>query len=76
MADKTKKVPENVSGPYYVDTECTACGLCTDDAPENFEMAESGDNAYVKKQPAGDDEKTSCESARESCPADAIGSDG
>ena len=53
MADKANKVAENVSGPYYVDTDCTACGLCTDEAPDNFEMAASGDNAYVKKQPSG-----------------------
>lgn len=76
MANKANKVPENVNGPYYVDTDCTACGLCTDEAPDNFEMAASGDNAYVKKQPVGDAEKAACESAKDGCPVEAIGSDG
>ncbi len=36
MADPGAKVPENVEGEFYVDEECIACGLCVDEAPENF----------------------------------------
>ncbi|MEW5814160.1 MAG: ferredoxin [Spirochaetota bacterium] len=76
MADKNNKVKENVPGPYYVDTDCTACGLCTDDAPANFALNSDESSAYVKKQPENDSEKKDCENALESCPVTAIGNDG
>lgn len=74
MADKTRKVAENVPGKYYVDEECILCGVCAETAPENFE---DGDQfAYVKKQPASSDEDEQCQEAMENCPVDAIGDDG
>jgi ferredoxin len=75
MADKESKVPENVDGKYYVDTECTACETCVEIAPENFEMVED-EHAYVKKQPENEDEEEACAEAMESCPVEAIGDDG
>ena len=76
MADKSQKTEGNVPGPYYVDTECTACELCTDTAGDNFAMSDDGSSAYVKKQPENDEEKQNCESAKDDCPSDAIGNDG
>jgi ferredoxin len=73
------KVSENVSGPYYVDTECIACDLCVDTAPNHFKMVEGKDkipHAYVFKQPETDEEKDDCEDAMGACPVDAIGDDG
>ena len=75
MADKTKKIAENVPGAFYVDEECTGCGLCESEAPQNFKMNDEG-LAFVNKQPANDEEKGQCESALAGCPVEAIGNDG
>ncbi len=76
MADPGAKVPENVEGEFYVDEECIACGLCVDEAPENFVMTDSEDYAYVKKQPENEEEREQCQEALEACPVEAIGDDG
>jgi ferredoxin len=75
MADKNDKVPENLLGKYYVDTECTICETCIEIAPENFDNC-NDEYAYVKKQPENDDEEEACLEAMESCPVEAIGDDG
>jgi len=76
MADKSNKVTENVPGPYYCDSECIACQLCVDTAPENFKMNDDNSNSFVYKQPENEEEKKVCEEALEDCPVDAIGNDG
>lgn len=76
MANKDEKYDENVDGPYYVDEQCIACGVCPTEAPDNFEMSDDGSHAYVYKQPDSDEEKNTVTSALESCPVDAIGDDG
>ncbi|WP_292485053.1 ferredoxin [Methanohalobium sp.] len=76
MADKTNKVPENIEGSYYVDEDCTACGLCVDTDPDHFAMNDDESYAYVYKQPETDDEIDACEEALEACPVEAIGNDG
>jgi len=76
MAEKANRVPDNKPGEYYVDRECIDCDLCREVAPENFERNEDEAYSYVHKQPGSDDERTQCEEALESCPVEAIGSDG
>lgn len=76
MADIENRLPDNVDGAYYVDDNCIACGVCPDEAPENFKMSEDGSNALVYKQPETAEEKEDCRAALESCPVDAIGDDG
>lgn len=76
MADKSSKTEGNVKGPFYVDSECIACGVCASEAPGNFKMDEGETYAFVYKQPENEDEKSACASAAESCPVDAIGDDG
>jgi ferredoxin len=76
MADKEKKVPENVPGKYYVDENCIACTACVGEAPDNFAMNDNGTNAYVYKQPVSGDEEKTCQSARGTCPVECIGDDG
>jgi ferredoxin len=76
MGNRDDKVPENVEGRYYVDSQCIDCGLCCDTAPENFVHDEEGGYAYVKKQPQGEEEEGRCSEAMDSCPVDAIGDDG
>ncbi|MFW6269097.1 MAG: ferredoxin [Bacillota bacterium] len=76
MADRESKYPENADGPFYVDEQCIACGVCPAEAPNNFEMTDDESHAYVRKQPENDSEKNECEEAMASCPVDAIGNDG
>jgi ferredoxin len=76
MADRNNKVEGNANGVFYVDTACIGCGLCTESAPGNFKMNADGDLAMVFKQPVNADEETSCNDAKDACPADAIGDDG
>ncbi|MEW5804950.1 MAG: ferredoxin [bacterium] len=74
MADRERKVAENVDGPFYVDESCIQCGNCADVAPENFTQGE--EFYYVYKQPEDDEELENCQQALEECPVDAIGDDG
>lgn len=76
MANHDDKVPENVDGRYYVDTQCIDCNLCRDVAVNNFAHQEEAGYAYVNKQPAGEEEESQCREAKESCPVEAIGDDG
>lgn len=76
MADRTRRVPDNRPGPYYVDRECIDCDLCRELAPENFQRNEDEGYSYVHKQPESDQERERCEEARDSCPVEAIGQDG
>ncbi len=76
MADKNSKGPDNVAGKWYVDDQCTACGVCEGSAPENFKMSDDGAYAYVCKQPGNEEEEAACKEAMEACPAEAIGDDG
>lgn len=76
MADSTDRVPENVNGTYYVDTQCIDCDVCRDTAPDNFTRADDNGYSYVYKQPATEDERALCEEALLACPVEAIGNDG
>lgn len=76
MADIASKLADNVDGPYYVDENCIACGVCPDEAPDNFKMSEDESNAFVYKQPDNSEEEENCQIALESCPVEAIGDDG
>lgn len=49
---------------------CTGCGLCSDAAPEVFELSDEG-VAKVIKNPA-DEHKAAVEEAAEGCPSSAI----
>ena len=76
MADKSKKVSQNVPGPYYVDEECINCDACILSAENHFKIDEEKGYAYVFKQPKTEEERAHCEEALESCPVEAIGNDG
>ena len=75
MANPNNQTPGNAPGAFYVDTNCTGCGLCEADAPDHFQVTEA-DIAVVVRQPDTDAERQACEQARENCPVDAIGNDG
>jgi ferredoxin len=76
MADNQDKHPQNVKGKFYVDTTCIGCNACVEEAPDNFDIDEYTDNAYVFKQPADAAELEACRRAMNECPVEAIGDDG
>lgn len=76
MADKKSKWALNAAGQFYVDDQCIACDACVVEAPLFFVMNDSDGHAYVKIQPKNAKEIADCLIALESCPVEAIGSDG
>jgi ferredoxin len=73
MANPTAKLPENMPGRYYVDTQCIDCDVCRDVAPENFARQADGGYSFVYKQPESAEEARRCREALEACPVEAIG---
>ncbi len=76
MADKSRKVPENVAGSFYVDETCIDCDLCRETAPANFIRQDDAGYSYVARQPRDPAEEAACLAALEECPVEAIGDDG
>ena len=76
MADPTQKVPQNVSGRFFVDATCIDCDLCRETAPENFRRHDPGGHSYVHRQPEDPAQEAACLAALEECPVEAIGNDG
>lgn len=76
MADPNDKVPGQVPGQFFVDTQCIDCDLCRETSPENFRRNDEEGFSYVYKQPETDEEKELSQEALENCPVEAIGNDG
>lgn len=76
MADKTRKVPENIPGRFYVDDTCIDCDLCRETAPAHFIRQEEDGHSYVVRQPRSPAEEAACLAALDECPVEAIGDDG
>lgn len=76
MADKTIKQPENVPGPFYVDTTCNLCKTCMEEAPNLLKYSDDETYVYFFKQPENDEEKAAAQRALEVCPTLSIGNDG
>lgn len=76
MADPQDKVPGQVPGRYYVDSQCIDCDLCRETAPANFIRNDEAGFSYVFKQPETPEEETLCKDALDNCPVEAIGNDG
>ena len=75
MADRTARYADNLAGKWYVDQKCILCSVCSETAPANFKVADSGDHDIVFKQPESPEETAQCEEAMASCPVEAIGND-
>ena len=71
MASREQAVPENVPGPYFVDTTCIDCDTCRQLAPSTF--GEAGDYSFVQLQPRGDAERQAAARALVACPTGSIG---
>src|ERR1044072_8201512 len=71
MALRSKQVPENVPGEFFVDSTCIDCDTCRQLAPATF--AEAADYSYVHHQPATAVEKREALQALVACPTGSIG---
>jgi ferredoxin len=76
VADPSQKLVDNVSGKYYVDTQCIDCDVCRVTAPGNFQRNEQKGYSYVFRQPDDAEEEAQCQEAMDCCPVEAIGNDG
>jgi ferredoxin len=73
MADPLDRLPENVSGRFFVDSTCTDCDMCRTIAPQFFTRSEESAMSYVHTQPASAEELALAQEAVDSCPTDSIG---
>ena len=71
MARLIERLPENVSGEFYVDRSCIDCDTCRRIAPEVFSEGESF--SYVHRQPASETERLRALKALVACPTASIG---
>lgn len=76
MADKKSKQPLNTPGAWYVDTTCTMCRMCLEEAPSLLKTTDDETATYFAKQPQGDAENDAAQRSMEVCPTLAIGNDG
>ena len=76
MADKTMKLPENAPGAWYVDSSCTLCRVCMEEAPMLLRYTDDESYVYFARQPENDEEIAAAQCALEICPTLAIGNDG
>jgi ferredoxin len=76
MAERTERLPQNVPGPYYVDSTCIDCDLCRSTAPDSFKRDEEIGMTIVYRQPITPEEQVLAEQAKQACPTESIGSDG
>ena len=67
---------ENVPGKFYVDQQCLDCELCAELAHGHFSRNDAGGYFYVSRQPNTTEEDVLLQQAVESCPCEAIFSDG
>lgn len=71
MAQAALRLPENVPGPFFVDSTCIDCDACRQIAPSVFHDA--GDQSAVFHQPESDEELLQAQKALVSCPTASIG---
>lgn len=76
MASTADRYPDNIAGPFYVDSQCIDCDLCRHTAPCCFTRHDDGGYSFVFKQPEDETQFDACMEALEGCPVDAIGKNG
>lgn len=76
MAEIEDRLPDNISGRFYVDSQCIDCDVCRDMAPSNFKQNRENGYSFVYKQPGNEEERRLCDEALTACPVEAIGDDG
>lgn len=73
MANILDRLPQNVSGRFYVDSTCIDCGLCPSTAPDHFRRDDEIGQSFVFRQPVTEEEIDLCREALEGCPTGSIG---
>ncbi len=76
MASLTERNPDNVSGPYYVDSSCIDCDQCRSMAPDFFGRNPDTGLGFVKRQPVTQEEVILVEEVLAACATESIGNDG
>ena len=76
MANLSDRLPENASGPYYVDSSCIDCDQCRVIAPDFFRRNDDAGLSVVTKQPETADDIARFEEAIAACATGSIGNDG
>ena len=71
-----KKLPQNVYGRFYVDTNCINCSLCPEIAPDIFATNHDQGYEYIKKQPQNTAELDLVAEVIQLCPANAVQDNG
>ena len=71
MASREQAVPENVPGPFFVDTTCIDCDTCRQLAPATF--GETAEFSFVQLQPRDPGERRAALRALVACPTGSIG---
>jgi glyoxylase-like metal-dependent hydrolase (beta-lactamase superfamily II)/ferredoxin len=71
MANPALRLPENISGDFFVDSSCIDCDACRQIAPETF--SDAGDASVVYRQPADEEETERALMALVACPTASIG---
>jgi ferredoxin len=73
MADPLERLPENVPGRFYVDSNCIDCDICRGELPAFFRRDDETGYSIVFRQPETAEEVQLCHDAILGCPAEAIG---
>jgi len=76
MPEPINKLPQNVTGAYYVDSSCVDCDLCRNTAPDFFTRDDEAGVSFVYRQPVTPEEYSAAEEAKQGCPTESIGNDG
>ncbi len=72
MARLDSAHPDNVEGPWFVDTRCIRCDVARHWAPGLIEMDSTG-RSYLARQPQSPQESAALWRASEACPTKSIG---
>jgi ferredoxin len=76
MAEQMNRLPQNVSGAFYVDSSCIDCDMCRSTAPDVFRRDEEIGMSVVYRQPVTTEERALAEEAKQGCPTESIGNEG
>ena len=74
MATLTDRVPQNITGKYYVDSACIDCDQCRAIAPDFFGRTEDG-MSFLQKQPVTAEDIALVDETMTACATSSIGND-
>src|SRR5438105_15396570 len=73
MARLEARLAQNAPGDLFVDDSCIDCGVCRYVAPRSFARADDVGLSFVRRQPAGEEERWRALMALVACPTASIG---